>query len=148
MRTDYHVEIVDSASERQVLVFDILDFLQQASLILLLHKSVQLQLLGDLDDLNLELLTGGLAIPDKLLVLSDVLLKIIEDLEFLVEGDQGVELVLELDLLLLEGKLELVLLALVKHRLREVLHGDFPHSGDCGSCGLSTANWGSAGLLC
>ena len=134
--------------ERLDVRFEISDFLQQAVLVLLLHDGVLLDLLGDLGDLNLELLTGGLAISHKLLVLGDILLEIIEDLKFLVEGDQGVELVLELDLLLLEGKLELVLLALVKHRLREVLHGDFPHSGDCGSCGLSTANGRSAGLLC
>ena len=130
MCADDHVEVIDGPSERHVLLFDILDFLQQAVLILLLHESVQLQLLSDLDDLNLELLTGGLAIPDKLLVLSDVLLEIIEDLEFLVEGDQGVKLVLELDLLLLKGELHLVFLTLVKHRLCEVLHGNFPCRSD------------------
>ena len=89
--------------------------LEQAVLVLLLHLSIFLDLLGDLCNLGLELLTGGLTISHELLILCNVPLQVIEHLELLIESNQGVQLVLELNLLLLERKLELIFIALVEH---------------------------------
>ena len=95
----------------------LLNLVQQTALILLLHLRVLLDLLADLCDLDLELLSDRLAVLEQLLVLGDVSLQIVEDLQFLIEGDQGVQFVLKLDFLLLECELQLVLLTLVKQSI-------------------------------
>ena len=97
------------------LVLQRLDFLEQAVLIFLLQLGVLLDLLRDLHNLGLELLSDSLAIADELLVFSDIFLQIIENLQLLVQCDQSVQLVLKLDFLFLERELKLVLLTLVKH---------------------------------
>jgi len=74
-----------------------------------------------LHDLLLKLLASIFAIADELLVFGDVLLEVVEHLKFLVESDQRVKLVLQLNFLLLKRELELVLLSLVEHSLREAL---------------------------
>ena len=76
--------------------------MEQAVLVLLLHLSIFLDLLGDMCYLGLELLMGSLTISHELLILCYVPLQVIEHLELLVEGDQSVKLVLQLDLLLLK----------------------------------------------
>jgi len=103
--------------------FELADLLEQARLVLLLQISVLLHLDSDLHDFLLEILAGGLAVAHELLVLCDILLEVVEDLKLLVESNKRVELVLQLDLLLLEGKLKLVVGALVEHGLREALRG-------------------------
>ena len=75
----------------------------QLSLIFILHLVVLLDLLSDLADLFLELLTGCLAIPNELLVLSHVLLQVVENLKLLVQCDQSVKFVFELDLAFFES---------------------------------------------
>ena len=77
-------------------------FLEQAVLVLLLHKSIFLNLLGDLSDLGLELFTGSLTVFEVLNILSNVSLQVVEHLELLVKGNQSVQLVLQLNLLLFE----------------------------------------------
>jgi hypothetical protein len=110
--------------KRLNVILELLDLLKQARLVLLLQLGVLLHLLRDLHDLDLKLLSGGLAITNELLVLSDILLKVVEDLQFLIEGDQRVQFVLKLDFLLFEGELELIFLALVEHRLSEAARRD------------------------
>ena len=70
------------------------DFIKQAVLVLLLHAGVFFELLGNPCDLGLEVLTGSLTVSDELLILCYVPLQVIEHLEFLIESDQGVKLVL------------------------------------------------------
>jgi len=106
------------------LLHELLDFSLQAVLELLLHLGVLLHLLCCQRQSGLKLLSGGLAITNELLVLSDILLKVVEDLQFLIEGDQRVQFVLKLDFLLFEGELELIFLALVEHRLSEAARRD------------------------
>ena len=101
------------------LSLELFDLVEKTGLILLLHLCVLPDLLADLSDLDLELLSDRLTVLEQLLVLSDVSLQIIEDLQFLIEGDQGVQFVLKLDFLLLECELQLVLLTLVKQRVGE-----------------------------
>ena len=99
------------------LSLELFDLVEQTGLILLLHLCVLLDLLADLRDLDLELLSDRLTILEQLLVLSYVSLQIVEHLQFLIEGDQGVQFVLKLDFLLLECELQLVLLSLVKQSI-------------------------------
>ena len=114
--------------------------MEQAVLVLLLHLSIFLDLLGDLCDLGLELLTGGLTISHELLILCYVPLKVIENLELLIESNQGVQLVLELDLLLFERELELIFIALVEH-------GRGKFARDCRLCSRYSTSlcWACAG---
>ena len=88
--------------ERLYFLLQLTDFLKQAVLVLLLHAGVFLELLGDPCDLVLQFLAGSLTVSNELLILCYVPLQVIEHLELLVEGDQGVKLVLQLDLLLLK----------------------------------------------
>ena len=67
----------------------------------------------------MELLSGVLTVPHKLLVIRHVLLQIVEDLQFLVEGDERIQLVLKLYLLFFQSQLELVFITLIEHRRRE-----------------------------
>jgi len=103
------------------LVHQLLDLGLKLVLELLFHLGVFLNLLGCHGQCGLEILAGGLAFAHELLVLSDILLEVVEDLKLLIKGDQSVELVLQLDVSLLQGKLELVVGALVEHGLRELL---------------------------
>ena len=100
-------------------VFDfglqLLNLRDETGLQLLLHLGVLFDLLGELEELLLELLSGRLAVPHELLVLSYVLLQVVEDLQFLIEGNQRVQLVLKFYLLFFERQLQLVFVALVEH---------------------------------
>ena len=78
-------------------------------------------LLGDLCDLVLEVLTGCLTITDELLILSNVSLQVIEHLELFIKSDQSVQFVLKFDLFLLECKLQLGIVSLVKQVCRIML---------------------------
>jgi len=95
---------------------ELADLFDQARLVLLLQLSIFLHLLSHLDQLGLQGLSGGLAVAHELLVLGHVLLQVVEDLELLVERDQGVQFVLQLYLFLLQSDLQLVFLALIEHR--------------------------------
>ena len=68
---------------------------------------------------------------EKLLILLNIILKVIEHLKFFVQSDEGVELVFKFDLLLLEGKLQLILLSLIEHQRRKSLLGN--RRSGCGS---------------
>ena len=94
---------------------ELLNFLNQTVLVLFLQLGVLLDLLRNLHNLGLELLSDSLAIADELLVFGDIFLQIIENLQLLVQCNQSVQLVLKLDFLVLERELKLVLLTLVKH---------------------------------
>ena len=76
--------------------------MEQAVLVLLLHLGVFLDLLSDPCNVGLELFTRSLTVSHKLLILSHISLQIVENLKLLIKSDQGVELVLQLDLLLLK----------------------------------------------
>ena len=90
----------------------------------------------------LQLLSSSFTVSHHSLVLSDILLQVIENLEFLVEGNQSVQLVLKLDLFLLKSQLELIMGTLIEHCLSESLscHG----GGDCAVNGFLA--WASARL--
>ena len=62
----------------------LIDLLEEAFLVLLLRSSVFFDLLSNPCYFTLELLASRLAISDKLLVLCDILLQVIENLELLV----------------------------------------------------------------
>ena len=85
------------------LSLELLNLAEQLVLVVFLLRSVCLDLLSDLADLFLELLTGCLAIPNELLVLSHVLLQVVENLKLLVQCDQSVKFVFELDLAFFES---------------------------------------------
>ena len=67
-----------------------MDLLKQAVLILLLHLSVFLKLLCDLEKLGVKLLSGIFAISHELLVLSNISLEVVKDLKLFVERNQSV----------------------------------------------------------
>ena len=89
--------------------------MEQAVLVLLLHLGVFLDLLSDSCNVGLELLTGSLTVSHELLILSHVFLQVVEHLKLLIKSDQGVQLVLQLNLFLLERQLELIFVTLVQH---------------------------------
>lgn len=66
--------------ERLHLCLERLDFSHQLVLELYFHPGVFLEIISQLDELVLELLSGRLTISDELLVLSHILLQIIKDL--------------------------------------------------------------------
>ena len=76
--------------------------MEQAVLVLLLHLGVFPDLLSDPCNVGLELLTGSLTVSHELLILSHISLQVVEHLKLFIKSDQGVELVLQLDLLLLK----------------------------------------------
>ena len=88
-------------------------------MILLFQLGVFPELLRDLDNPLLQLLSGVFTVPDELLILNDVLLQVVENLEFLIESDERVEFVLKFNLFLLESQLELVFISLVEHLRRK-----------------------------
>ncbi len=98
-----------------------LDLIVQTSLVLLVQLSVLGDLLSDHEDLLLELLTSSFTVSHHSLILSDILLQVIENLEFLVKGDQSVQFVLKLDFFFLKSQLELVMGTLIEHCLCESL---------------------------
>ena len=95
-------------------------------------------MLGDLQKFLLKFFARRLAVSHHLLVLSNVFLQVIENLEFFVEGDQRVEFVLKLNLFLLQGQLDLVMITLVEHGLGESL------GGGCGSHRLGDSSFAGA----
>ena len=111
---------------------EFVDLRDQTCLVLLLKQSIFSELVCDLHDLVLQVLSGILTVSNELLILSNVFLKVIEDLEFLVESNERVQFVLELDLFLLQCELDLVLLSLVEHLRREGSRDNSP-----GRSGLS-----------
>lgn len=117
------------------LLHQLVDLGLQVLLELLLHGGVLLEVVGLLSDVGLELLTRLLGLLQVVLVLSHILLQVVEDLQFLVERDQCIELVLELLLLLLEQELELADTALLEHGVREALSLAFACHGRGGPLG-------------
>ena len=85
------------------LIHQLLDLGLQTVLELLLHLRIFLDLLCGVCQNSLQLLSCSLAFANELLVLSDVVLQVIEDLEFLVEGNQCVQLVFKLNFLVFES---------------------------------------------
>ena len=83
-------------------ILKLLDLLLETLLELFLHLCVLFQFLSVSGDLNLELLTSIVALAEHGLVLSHVLFEVVEDLQFLVEGDQSVQLVLKFVLALFQ----------------------------------------------
>ena len=102
----------------------LLDGGRQVFLVLLFCLSVFFDASRVLVELGLELFTLLLALSDQLLVLGDVLFQIIENLEFLIEGDQSVELVLRLDIFFFAQELELCRLPLLEETCSEALGDD------------------------
>ena len=84
------------------LLHELVDLLLETFLELLLHVGVLFQLGRCLNNGSLKLLSSILVLMSNILVLSKIFLKIIEDLELLVQGNQRIKLMLELLLLLLE----------------------------------------------
>jgi len=99
------------------ILHQLVDLALEAFLELLFHLGVLFDASCRLCDDRLELFAGVLRLLDVVLILSHVLLQVVEDLEFLVEGDQSVELVLKLLLLFLEQKLEVGNTTLLQHRI-------------------------------
>lgn len=85
------------------LIHKLLNLGLETVLELLLHLCIFLDLLCGVCQNSLQLLSCSLAFANKLLVLSDVVLQVIEDLEFLVEGNQCVQLVFKLNFLVFES---------------------------------------------
>ena len=88
------------------LVLKLLNLLLEALLELFLHLGVLFQFLSVGGDLDLKLLTSIVALAEHGLVLSHVLFEVVEDLQFLVEGDQSIQLVLKFILALFQKKLQ------------------------------------------
>ena len=99
------------------LVHELLDARLEALLELLLGLGVLLQSICRLGDGDLERAAAILALADECLVVGDILLEVIEDLQFLIERDQSVQLVLQFVFLLLEQELQVGVVRLVQHRL-------------------------------
>ena len=112
----------------------LLDLRNETGLIFFLQLGVLLECLSCLSELFLQLLAGMLPFTHKSLVFGDILLQIVEDLQFLVEGNQSIQFVFKLNLLLLESQLEDIFLALVKHRCGECPGHSFGGRG-CGGLG-------------
>lgn len=68
-------------------------------------------------DRDLKLLSCLLALKLEGLLFLNILLEVIENLQFIIQGNQGVQLVLQLDIFLLEKQLQARNVALFKHRL-------------------------------
>lgn len=60
-----------------------------------------------------------LTLTDKVFIFRNVLLEVIENLQFLIECDQSVKLVLQFNFLVFEFELELRVLPLTEHGLSE-----------------------------
>ena len=88
--------------KRLYILLECTNLMKQAVLVLLLHAGVFLELLSDLCDLSVEVITGSLTISQMLLILCYISLQVIENLQLLIQCNQGVELVLQLYLLFLE----------------------------------------------
>ena len=99
----------------------LVDLLLETFLEFLLHFGVLLQLGGCRDDGLLKLLSCVLVLMGDVLVLSKIFLKVIEDLKFLVQGNQRIKLMLKLLFLLLKQYLQLGITALLEHCVSEAL---------------------------
>ena len=99
--------------------------LGQVFLIFLLCLCVFLDALGILIQFCLQLFALGLTFPDQFLVFGYVLLQIVEHLKLLVEGNQGVEFVLRLDIFFLAEELQFCSFLLFEQGLRETLSDNF-----------------------
>ena len=99
------------------ILLELIDFVHELLLVLLMLRPVHVHLLSCRRDGHLKLLPVVLAVVDDGHVLRLVLLKIVEHLKFLVQGNQGVQSVLELDILFFECKLQLSIALLVKQGL-------------------------------
>ena len=123
------VELIDMYLVRVVsllllllnLLHKLIDLLLETLLELLLHLGVLFQLSRCRGYDSLELFSSLLVLMSNILVLSKIFLKIIEDLELLVQGNQRIKLMLELLLLLLEQDLQLGVTALFEHGVGEAL---------------------------
>ena len=72
------------------LILKLLDLCNEAVLILFLQRSILIDPLCNSCNLILELFTCGLAIPQKLLILGNILLQIIKYLQLFIQGNQRV----------------------------------------------------------
>ena len=97
------------------LIHQLLNLGLQALLKLLFRLSVFLDFVCGSCDSDLELTATILALSHEVLVLSHVLFKVIEDLEFLIESDQSVQFVLQLDFLFFELELKLCVVTMLEH---------------------------------
>ena len=80
---------------------ELVDLLLETFLEFLLHLGVLFQLGRRCDNGSLKLLSSFLVLTSDVLVFSKIFLKVIEDLKFLVQGNQRIKLVFKLLLLLL-----------------------------------------------
>ena len=106
------------------LLHKLVNFLLKTFLEFLLHIRVFFQLDRSCRYNRLKLLSRSLVLTRDVLVLSEIFLKVIEDLQLLVEGDQRIKLVLQLLLLLLEQELQFSIATMLQHRVREALLRD------------------------
>ena len=93
----------------------------QTFLVVFFQQSVLLELLSNLYKFLLQLFSGQFTFSHHFLVLGDVFLQVVHHLQFLVESDQSVQFVLKFDLFLLECKLQLGIVSLVKQVCRIML---------------------------
>ena len=83
------------------LLHELVDLLLETFLEFLFHIGVLFKLGRRCDNGSLKLLSSILVLTSDVLVFSKIFLKVIEDLKFLVQGNQRIKLVLKLLLLLL-----------------------------------------------
>ena len=117
------------------LLHELLDAVLEALLELLFRLCVLFEPVRSLSNSDLQLSTAFIALSYELLVFCNVLLQVIEYLEFFIKRDQSVKFVLELVFFLLEEQLELRLVILPQHRLRQSrLLVVTPRRGSCRCC--------------
>ncbi len=104
------------------LIHQLIDLSLKALLELFFHLCVFLEFVSRLSESHLELFTSFFTLTNESLILCNVSFQVIENLEFLIEGNQSVQLVLKLNLFLLKSKLELRIITLDKHSCSESLH--------------------------
>jgi len=105
-------------------LLELVDLIHQLLLILLVLRPVNTHLLSCGRDRHLELLSVALAVVDDGHVLRLVLLEVVEHFQFLVQGNQSVEGVLELNILLLKLKLKRCIVFLLEQGICEAMLGD------------------------
>ena len=120
------------------LSFKLPDFFNQTGLILFLQLSVLLKRLSRLSEFFLQLFASMLTFTNECLIFCDVLLQIVEDLQLVIQGDESIQFVFKLNLLLLESQLERVFIPLVEHRCCICPSHSFCRgSGGGGLCGTT-----------
>ena len=80
---------------------------------LILHCSVSLQLLSQLNKLSLKFFASFIWLTEEFLIFFDIFLEIIEYLKLLIQSNKGIQLVFKLNLFLFQGKLQLIFLSLI-----------------------------------